>query len=142
MYTSVQKCFGQTCPSMGDDPDRPVTYRDFNALVQLFTEEKVKADADRKEFREFMKTTKEFMEKANAARDKADKQKKDEKERTEKALNDEKEKENNKADQGRADMKRMWEGGRVLEYMLIFLKNNQGSGHHYYYPKLVHVKAE
>ncbi len=135
---------------MADDPDRPVTYRDFNALVQLFKEDRVKAEAEkvitaieREEFREFMKTTKEFMKKANEDRDRAEKEKKDDKDKAEKALNDEndrKEKENNKADQERADMKRMWEEGRVLEYMLIFLKNNQGS--HNYYPKLVHVKAE
>jgi hypothetical protein len=139
------------------DLDRPVTYRDFNALVQLFTEEKViaaaerkergeekaKADADRKEFREFMKTTKEFMEKANEDRDRAEKEKKDKKDKKEKAQNDEndrKEKENNKAEQERADMKKMWEEGRVLEYMLIVLKNNQGT---HPYPKLVvHVKVE
>ena len=29
--------------------DRPVTRRDFNELVQLFKEERAKADADRKE---------------------------------------------------------------------------------------------
>jgi hypothetical protein len=32
-----------------EDLDRPVTYRDFNALVQLFKEERAKSDADRKE---------------------------------------------------------------------------------------------
>ncbi len=117
---------------MADDPDRPVTYRDFNALVQLFTEEKVKADADREEFREFMKTTKEFMEKANEARDKAEKEKKDEKEKIEKA--------NSEAEQERADMKKKWDEGKMLEFTLMFLRINQGSGH--YYPKLVHVKAE
>ncbi len=32
-----------------EELDRPVTYRDFNALVQLFKEERAKSDADRKE---------------------------------------------------------------------------------------------
>lgn len=31
------------------EKDRPVTYRYFNALVQLFKEERAKTDADRKE---------------------------------------------------------------------------------------------
>jgi hypothetical protein len=31
-----------------EDLDRPVTYCDFNALVQLFKEERAKSDADRK----------------------------------------------------------------------------------------------
>ena len=39
------------CPNMTDQEteDRPVTRRDFNELVQLFKEERAKADADRKE---------------------------------------------------------------------------------------------
>ena len=110
---------------MADDPGRPVTHRDFNALVQLFEEE-------RKEFREFMKTTKEFMERANEARDKAEKEKKDEKEKIEKA--------NSEAEQERADMKKKWDEGKMLEFTLMFLRINQGSGYHY--QKLVHVKAE
>ena len=70
---------------MADTPaaenlDRPVTCRDFNALVQLFKEDRVKAEAEkviaaaeREEFREFMKTTKEFMKKANEDRDMVEK---------------------------------------------------------------------
>ena len=92
-----------------EEQDRPVTYRDFNALVQLIKEEKAKADEER-------------------AKAEADRKERDE-ERAKKA----------KIEVERADMQKMWEERRMLEYTLIFFKINQGS---HSYKQLVHVKAE
>ena len=80
-----------------EEQDRPVTHRDFNALVQLFEEEKAKADEER-------------------VKAEADRKERDE-ERAKKA----------KIEEERADMQKMWDERRIFEYTLIFFKINQGS---------------
>ena len=118
--------------------DRPVTRRDFNELVQLFKEERAKADADRKERDE---------ERVKAEADRAAEKKELDEERV-KAEVDRKERDEERAkneakkvkiEEERADMQKKWDEGKMLEYALIFFKINQGSPP---YKQLLHVKAE
>ena len=136
--------------------DRPVTRRDFNELVQLFKEERAKADADRKERDEervkaeadrAAEKKERDEERVKAEAEKAAEKKELDEERV-KAEVDRKERDEERAkneakkvkiEEERADMQKKWDEGKMLEYALIFFKINQGSPP---YKQLLHVKAE
>ena len=121
-----------------EEQDRPVTYRDFNALVQLFKEERAKADEWRaKAEADKAAEKKERDEEKAKADDWRAKAEADRKERDEERAKAEAKKA--KIEKEHADMQKMWEERRMLEYTLIFFKINQGSPP---YKQLVHVKAE
>jgi hypothetical protein len=103
-----------------EDLDRPVTYRDFNALVQLFKEERAKSDADRKE---------RDVERAKSDADRKERDGERAKADAEKA----------EIEEERADMQKKWDEGKMLDFLLIFFKIHKGP---YSYKQLVHIKAE